>query len=40
MINRFIPRLEKAVDDTKGIGWGFGDWITDSYYELKHFIGE
>lgn len=40
MIRSFEPRLSKAVDDTGGIGWGFNDWLNESYLKLKKSIGE
>ena len=34
---KFQARCKKIVDDTRGIGWGFHDGLTDSYYE---YFGE
>ena len=35
MFEKFHDRLQAAVDDTSGIGWGFHDDLYDSYYQLK-----
>ena len=40
LIGEFEPRLKKAVDDTCYIGWGFGDWISDSYSEIRNYLAE
>lgn len=31
----FSKRLKAVVDDTRGIGWGFHDNLTDMYHEIK-----
>ena len=35
LIKKFMPRLEKAVTDTYGIGWGFHDDLYDSFLQIK-----
>ena len=30
LIGKFMPRLEKAVSDTRGIGWGFHDDLCET----------
>jgi len=32
---KFRPRLKAIVDDTKGIGWGYYDSLSDFYGELR-----
>ena len=40
LIVEFEPRLKKATEDTYYIGWGFGDWISDSYSEIRTYLAE
>ena len=32
IIAEFCPRLERIVRDTSGIGWGFHDYLDDTFY--------
>ena len=32
IIAEFYPRLERIVRDTSGIGWGFHDYLDDTFY--------
>lgn len=38
LMEKFMPRLKKAVDDTDGIGWGFYDDICNSFSKLEDSI--
>lgn len=40
LIEEFMPRLQQAVDDTGGIGWGFHDDLYDTFSELEDFRDE
>lgn len=35
LIEKFRPRLQQAVNDTEGIGWGFHDDLYDTFLELE-----
>lgn len=35
LIEKFMPRLKKALDDTEGIGWGFHDDLYDSFSKFR-----
>lgn len=35
LIKRFRPRLQQAVDDTGGIGWGFHEDLCDTFYDFE-----
>ena len=34
LIQKFMPRLEKAVSDTEGIGWGFHEDLYSSFLQI------
>ena len=34
LLNKFQIRAMKIIDDTKGMGWGFHDYLTDVYYDF------
>ena len=36
-IERFKPRLQQAVEDTGGIGWGFNDDLSYMFSELEEW---
>ena len=40
LIIEFEPKLKKAAEDTRYIGWGFGDWVRDSYSEIEDYLAE
>ena len=31
VIDKFLPRVKKIVDEAEGIGWGYGDGINDTF---------
>ena len=34
----FAPRLETAVSDVSGIGWGFYDALRDAFSQIEDWI--
>lgn len=40
LIEEFEPRLKKAAENTRYIGWGFGDWVGESYSEIESYLAE
>ena len=34
ILDNFGDRAKKVMINTDGIGWGFGDYISDVYYEF------
>ena len=40
VIASFMPRLRKAREDTRGIGYGFGDWMSDSFDHISDRAGQ
>lgn len=37
LIEKFKPRLQQAVDDTGGIGWGFNEDLSYTFSELEEW---
>lgn len=35
LYRKFAKRLKAVLDETEGIGWGFNEDLSDSYYSLK-----
>lgn len=40
LMKEFMPRLQQAVDDTGGIGWGFHDDLCYTISEMDEWVGE
>ncbi|MCB0111766.1 MAG: hypothetical protein KDE53_37840 [Caldilineaceae bacterium] len=40
LYERFRPRAEKIVQDTRGIGWGFHDALADEFYSKYPYPDE
>ena len=40
LYNIFRPRFQKLVRDAGWMGWGYGDFINDTFHDLESKIGE